>query len=800
MQKKRLWIIALICQIANNFAYANVVGYTGPGVAIDHQDTPYVFYSVVARIFIADPEILVLPTGGYIASHDLAGEDSDVNTTLFISTDKGANWQSFGNFTNLSNTSFFLHDDALWIFGKSGGKLTMQKSTDNGTNWTASVTTKGGPFTPHNPAVWGGRLWCTGKTAAISAAEGSDLLLSDSWVKSNDIISTNHPEWRSEGESIEESQVLASPTYGINLLARVNDHSYGALFRVATNGTAITFDSNNDFVALPGGDKKFGATYDAESDKFIVISNPILPGDYRSDIAPNMIRNTAAVITSRDMRNWKVEKIFLHSNDIERDGFGYHNFDFDGDDLVTVARTAFQIPGTTNPRRAHDSNLITFHRIPDFRNLVPDQYLTCSGNQVLRYERTQYQDALLGSFALGTVLSSPDSLGQDAKGQVYVHESGGRVLCFDATGNFLHFTNATPVTLQSSDMDVSQPTDGDATWTKSGGGDWFECTNWYYWGRADTDEEVATFGSALQTDCTITVNETYTLKGFRFLTDHTCLFSGGGSISLTASSGPGLLEVQQGSHQIDIPVTLNNSVLFSAQTNTALLISQSVNLNGQTLTVSGPGELEMKGSSFTLNGGSLVVGGSVTLTNTDSFFNGTVQFTAQQGLVINAGDSFHIVDGQIAESTFDQIVLPELKEGLGWDTSTLYSNGNVTAVLKVPEQWMAGYGLKTDGSDDFIDSDGDGMDNYSEWKAGTNPTNSLSVFALNSAGISESGLKLQWNSLTGRTYRIEGGTNLLDSPAFRMIQSGIEGEASVTEYIDTNTLNSGASFYRIIIE
>ena len=44
--------------------------------------------------------------------------------------------------------------------------------------------------------------------------------------------------------------------------------------------------------------------------------------------------------------------------------------------------------------------------------------------------------------------------------------------------------------------------------------------------------------------------------------------------------------------------------------------------------------------------------------------------------------------------------------------------------------WLGSYGLPTDGSVDSTDSDADLMDNWQEWEADTNPTNTASVFRI----------------------------------------------------------------------
>ncbi len=119
----------------------------------------------------------------------------------------------------------------------------------------------------------------------------------------------------------------------------------------------------------------------------------------------------------------------------------------------------------------------------------------------------------------------------------------------------------------------------------------------------------------------------------------------------------------------------------------------------------------------------------------------------------------------------------------------------------VPDWWSWQHFQVYTNIDLLADDDHDGLKNKDEYSAGTDPKDSGSVLKMTMPDFTNltSGLVLRWSSVTGKSYRLDRATNLLDgfNTPFR---TNIEATPPENSYLDTSATNAGPYFYRIGVE
>ncbi|MGD0743991.1 MAG: LamG-like jellyroll fold domain-containing protein [Verrucomicrobiota bacterium] len=224
----------------------------------------------------------------------------------------------------------------------------------------------------------------------------------------------------------------------------------------------------------------------------------------------------------------------------------------------------------------------------------------------------------------------------------------------------------------------------------------------------------------------------------------------------------------------DAPIAGNAAIQVAADTATSI-----------TLPATDP-----DGDALTFSLGGLPAHGLVSNLNPA---NGTATYTPAHGYSGSDSVSFTATDGLLTSGT-----------GILTITVQALADGNKNGM---PDQWEINYGLW----DPNADPDGDGMKNWQEYVANTNPTNAASVLRINSTVMAGNGhATISWQAVGGTRYRVEYSGSLGGSftPIVRSIADEMNpaslGVQTTQSFTDDFTLTGGppanrARFYRISV-
>lgn len=368
--------------------------------------------------YMHDPAMTVFPDGTIIVaapSLEFAAQSDSrsrrerggreiVGTEILVSRscDGGCTWEALSSLP-YRDATLFVHDNRLYMFISAGpysNEFQLTWSGDKGSSWSKPVTLFSELYWNCSTAivVTDNKLyWPVGDTshsklAVICGDLSQDLMDPSAWNVSNWVEFPGIPERLRSNLYPPEKKIWPIQWSGdiwlepnmvnvnghLRVLARCTIDEYAT-----SNICGICDLTENDdgmelkftqFHSLPGGQNKFYIMYDEESKLFWMLSN--MPTDsqgafYKRDElldigfhgGPGNERRFLMLYYSRDALNWfGAGCVAKWGSPIQ--AFMYPSAAIYKDDILFISRTS------KDAQNQHDADLVTFHRIKNFRSLA----------------------------------------------------------------------------------------------------------------------------------------------------------------------------------------------------------------------------------------------------------------------------------------------------------------------------------------------------------------------------------------------------------------------------------------------
>jgi len=390
MKNSKLLLIVLLAFMAMGPLRAQCMAEEGrvPGTVIRHEPAS-------GGVYVGAPSIAIMPDGSYLVSMNFTsiqgGDHGKVHrTAVYASTDAGKSWILLTELDQQRWSTIFSHRGLTYLMGvdQAFGNAVIRKSTDGGKTWSSPVDPKNGLLAegryhcaPVPVILYKGRIWRAMEDALegrefrafmMSAPVDADLMDANSWTFSQKLGFDRAWCDQSMLGWLEGNAVVTPDQQVVDFLRcgfKNRKHSTAAMVHISPDGKNASFDPTRDFVHFPGASKKFTIRYDSLSNKYWSLVNWIQPADMLllEQKRASQIRNTLALVSSKNLSDWIVERIILYHPDTEYHAFQYVDWQFENEDLIAVSRTAFD-DAFGGADSYHNANYITFHRIRDFRD------------------------------------------------------------------------------------------------------------------------------------------------------------------------------------------------------------------------------------------------------------------------------------------------------------------------------------------------------------------------------------------------------------------------------------------------
>jgi len=319
-----------------------------------------------------------------------------------VSDDGGESWELVSALDMTWGTIFAIGSELYAIGSRRQTRdIVIAGSTDGGESWGEEHTlfegrhhTSATNIVVKNGYVYKAYETCpptgrhTWESLVLAGDTSRDLLTAAAWRMSNrvsfppvpDVLTQRKYEW-SNADQIPEDSFLEGNVVDVRgdmrvvLRTMIDGHSTSGVAAVGEfedDGTDVAYRFLQLY-PMPGGQCKFHIQYDEKSDLFWTAAN--IASDPWQDREPLRVmgfsgppgneRRILMLQYSLDALNWFQAGCVAMSRNV-RESFSYTSNLVLGDDLLILARTS------QNGLNQHDTNLITLHRVRDFRDLALD--------------------------------------------------------------------------------------------------------------------------------------------------------------------------------------------------------------------------------------------------------------------------------------------------------------------------------------------------------------------------------------------------------------------------------------------
>ena len=345
---------------------------------------------------------------------------------IFVSDDHGESWRHTADFPML-HARPFVAGDSLYIIGHNG-VLSIIRSDDDGETWSdvavledtevwhqapCTVDYRHGKVYLTMEVQVPGATWPGVAPVLMSADVNSDLLKRENWNFSNKLIFTEHvkgatmigsPFYRTGEQNPDgaDKRFCGDPCWLESHVVRIYDQKHnfydpgdktvylwmrahtgmtniGAIAKgvEAEDGSLVleTVKSPTGspmvYIPLPGGQMKFHIVYDEVTELYWLLSTQSTDSMTRPELLPDdryclpdNERQRLQLHFSKNLFDWCFAGIVADSGSAGQ-ARSYASMIIDGDDLCILSRS-----GDQRAKSAHNGNLITFHKVSNFRELV----------------------------------------------------------------------------------------------------------------------------------------------------------------------------------------------------------------------------------------------------------------------------------------------------------------------------------------------------------------------------------------------------------------------------------------------